>query len=781
MSTFKKNRHIVSLTLLLGIIASALCTPARAQTGPVPPTADASNSAPLSGVVPLHVVFFGDTSTDDVGIVSYDWNFSDGDTHSGTTGVTTHNYTVSGTYYPTLTVTDTDGLSDSTTLTIVVSEPGPPTADLSASRDTKGAAPLDALLSPSASNCDGACTYDWNFGDGSTTSDNSNSQKSHTYPTPGEYTVTLTVTTSNGLADTDTTIVKVAQGESLTQYVNACRNQVGFTNLPEINCYDGILFAKSGVDGEDDNLGATSDFLGYKRINNNVDLAFNCRWLQGGDKNNPINVASVEMLVHNRANGNTCFFAAKEDTGEPTGSLLTVASILDSPTSANADTFWQQPADIDSSGRRCIECHVAGPIIASPRIADELAIFGLLNNGHDTSATRYHAVTPYSGGAFSFWDEISQDFNVADTCAGSCHSIGYNSTKSSVNFSLPILLPSISAVIDKVAEKGVMPPNGTYSPYRWINRDSINGPGDQETFNESKNEYSKLLEYCEAPTTLEAHVVGSEYVFTTDDYFPDKLAVFNLRDGLRCVNSEQIDGSCNDYQTRYLCNGEWTGWYNMDDPNYQEDNESRSQISGLCPSPTAIEARTIVGDMVYDTYGPNDRLAQFNPYGLVCNNADQPDGQCSNYVVHYTNCVDTPASYQTGIRSAWSGNLLTATSTQNDAETRAQPEDPSWSSQDWVIEPVENSTNVRIRNIWTGRYLNVQSNSESANIVTYDLVPEWTSQQWKVEPVWNSSDVRFKNVWTGRYLTVVDSSNYAAIRAQTLNGSWPSQRWQVQQ
>lgn len=62
---------------------------------------------------------------------------------------------------------------------------------------------------------------------------------------------------------------------------------------------------------------------------------------------------------------------------------------------------------------------------------------------------------------------------------------------------------------------------------------------------------------------------------------------------------------------------------------------------------------------------------------------------------------------------------------------------------------------MRLGNIWTGRYLNVQSDSENANIVTYDRVPEWTRQQWTIEPVSGSSDVRLLNVWTGRYLTVV--------------------------
>lgn len=65
------------------------------------------------------------------------------------------------------------------------------------------------------------------------------------------------------------------------------------------------------------------------------------------------------------------------------------------------------------------------------------------------------------------------------------------------------------------------------------------------------------------------------------------------------------------------------------------------------------------------------------------------------------------------------------------------------------------------------------------DIVIYDYVAEWSSQQWIMEPVFGSSDVRFKNVWTGKYLTVNGLGDYADIKSQALNPSWPSQRWRI--
>ncbi len=68
-----------------------------------PPVANAIIS-PESGYAPLIVSFDGSTSTDDVEIASYIWDFGDGDTGSGIE--TTHTYTNTGTFTATLTVTD---------------------------------------------------------------------------------------------------------------------------------------------------------------------------------------------------------------------------------------------------------------------------------------------------------------------------------------------------------------------------------------------------------------------------------------------------------------------------------------------------------------------------------------------------------------------------------------------------------------------------------------------------------------------------------------------------
>ncbi|WPR77524.1 PKD domain-containing protein [Algoriphagus sp. NG3] len=72
-----------------------------------------------TGTVPLTVLFDGESSTDEIGIVSYEWNFGDGSPASELANPT-HTYTTTGTFTATLTVEDASGLSASATVQIVV-------------------------------------------------------------------------------------------------------------------------------------------------------------------------------------------------------------------------------------------------------------------------------------------------------------------------------------------------------------------------------------------------------------------------------------------------------------------------------------------------------------------------------------------------------------------------------------------------------------------------------------------------------------------------------------
>ena len=460
-----------------------------------------------------------------------------------------------------------------------------------------------------------------------------------------------------------------ANAEALTDYINACKTQVGFTNLPALNCVtNGVQFGFPNNNANDpESSPGTNDFMGYVTIAPTVDLTFACRWVNAQTQQ----AFSIELMVHNRQSGNTCFFEANDDNlpGQ-TPTKVEVSTNLISPTASNASSYWKSPAGVDSE-LRCVGCHTEGPYIASARIAPFLSQFGLLNNGHDTFATRFHAVSP-AGGAFSQWDAIAKSSNVAGTCSSACHTIGYNSTGVATTAFGFVVVPSLSNTINDVINAGVMPANvGVFNNYRWVNMGTpINGgPGDYETLVGLEQQYPNL--YCSNPPELDAQVVGSDNLFTSNS-FPDKLRSANLRDGLICLNSDQPAGSkCHDYETRYLCNGAWTNWYNTDSPSVDSsgDNEGRSRDANLCNSPAAMQLAFNVNTNSQPIWvqvgAPNDRLAEFDNKGLVCRNADQGAGQtCSNYTVRF-NCASTtsvPAAIQL-TPNVNSGNIGTTETT----------------------------------------------------------------------------------------------------------------------
>jgi gliding motility-associated-like protein len=136
-------------------------------------------------------------------IASWSWNFGDG--HNASTQNPHHLYDSLATYTVSLTAVSDSGCSASITHTVVV-HPSP-LAGLAAQsncltllvnfKDTSKVILPDSISS-----------YNWSFGDGSTSIA---TNPSHTYSTSGTYTVLLQVQTNNGCKDTATKIITTGQ------------------------------------------------------------------------------------------------------------------------------------------------------------------------------------------------------------------------------------------------------------------------------------------------------------------------------------------------------------------------------------------------------------------------------------------------------------------------------------------------------------------------------------------------------------------------------------------
>jgi len=737
-----------------------------------------------------------------------------------------------------------------------------PVVKLDGSGPLSGSPPLSVLFVINSSTCASPCNTHFDFGDGTAQDFPGISGPVHVYTDGGNYTATVTLTDGKGLKGSASVLIQVAVGQTLSSYVNDCKQQLGFSDADvaaiadKLNCTKGVLFAPLALGPQ------INDYMGYARVTDQVDLAFACRWLNNGTGINPntappfVAAASIEMIMHNRQNGNTCFFEAKPRTMQvPSGTLADAVPVaIVSPTVAAAAAkgtpeanFWYSPLALDNT-IQCVTCHVEGPYIATPRIAPFLSQFGLLNNGHETFGRykdannnivgRYHAV----GTTLAHFDDIIFSANVpsSSTCADGCHSIGYNGAEIDVFRGVNVLLPSIHSVIDdagtqqpdiSVTTSGAMPPfYDDLSDYRWVNLDTpTNGiPGngvESENFADAMNRVGNSIvpvlfngydpshpttpynPNCSQPGTnvpmqLEAHAVGvpDGFAFSTGtmSLITDRLRTFNLKEGLVCLNSDQDAGSsCHEYSVRYLCSVSnidgtptWSGWYNTDSAGGDGDHEERSKHQNICGgvAPIAIQAQVLAGGSAFNVMGPNDRLARFSPYGLTCNNVDQVDGHCSNYVVRYSYCKAPPSvqSNKTLTNIFAVGKQLTAASgSLAKGQSHNGGTGTQWNTQQWNLEPVTNTEYVRVHNVPNNLYLTVTSTAEQATVGTASLNTS-TNEMWIVESVSGSSSFRLKNLFSGRYLTIADPKNfpstpdYLPIYSQGLNTGWTSQQWIVQ-
>ncbi len=185
----------VSLTVTNQAGSNTVTKPDYISVAPpiLPVPAFAAN--PTSGIAGFSVAFTDQTAIGSPPILGYAWDFGDGGT--STAENPTHQYTVSGNYTVSFTVTNLAG-SNTTTKPgyISVAPPIMPVADFSAS-PRSGVRTLTVAFTDTTATGSPPLTYAWDFtSDG--TVDSTVQNPSYTYTAPGIYTVSFTVSNLAG-------------------------------------------------------------------------------------------------------------------------------------------------------------------------------------------------------------------------------------------------------------------------------------------------------------------------------------------------------------------------------------------------------------------------------------------------------------------------------------------------------------------------------------------------------------------------------------------------------
>jgi gliding motility-associated-like protein len=162
-------------------------------------------------------VNFQNTSSD---AVSYRWDF--GDSTTSTDANPSHTYNNVGDYEVTLTVTSANGCTDMIRIPKAVSI-AKPEISITAQPE-RGCIPLPVQFTPAITSNDAIVSYQWNFGDGATSTER---RPSHTYTQEGNFTVSLTITTASGCTETLTLPDRISAGT---------KPQPGFTAAPTTVC-----------------------------------------------------------------------------------------------------------------------------------------------------------------------------------------------------------------------------------------------------------------------------------------------------------------------------------------------------------------------------------------------------------------------------------------------------------------------------------------------------------------------------------------------------------------
>lgn len=150
------------------------------------------SGAPTIGAPPLDVNF---TDLSQNTVSTWDWDFGDGNTSTQQNPLNT--YTDPGTYTVTLTVTGPGGSDSEIKTDYITVQYAPPICDFTADV-TSGTATLTVNFTDLS--VDSVDTWDWDFGDGGSSTEQN---PSHDFTTPGTYTVTLNVTGPGG-SDSET-------------------------------------------------------------------------------------------------------------------------------------------------------------------------------------------------------------------------------------------------------------------------------------------------------------------------------------------------------------------------------------------------------------------------------------------------------------------------------------------------------------------------------------------------------------------------------------------------
>lgn len=214
------------------------------------------------------------------------------------------------------------------------------------------------------------------------------------------------------------------------------------------------------------------------------------------------------------------------------------------------------------------------------------------------------------------------------------------------NCSDPFLLSSWNSSVWDFGTESEYPRLIMPIQFPWYSTDTAGGGGDYETIRRLKEHVPQYS--CDNPIDFQVKEKKSGYVFSAKT--PEIFDKFNAKQGLKCNDSEQADGRCDNYEVSYLCGGsnivpQWSNWLSQDN-NLNDGQDNEPIPVNVCASGSPIGIRTRVINRIYEYLGSPQIPYNFTlTKGFSClNDNNGPAGQtnCKDYEVRMTCNVKSP-------------------------------------------------------------------------------------------------------------------------------------------
>ena len=224
---FTGQNYTVTLTVQDGTLVSTKTVIITVYKSPVVNL----SASPTTGCIPLPVSFTGTATPGDGSITGYFWDYGDGNTLNGNSANVSNTYAFPGTYAVSLTVTNSYGCSNTLKRSNLITVY--PALVPAFNVDSATICNLSQSVNfTNSSTGQGPLTYNWNFGDGSSSN---LPNPSHQYAARGNYNVSLMVSNGYGCSSTLTkpALIQAANftGDFTTAIPLCTGNSINFTNL----------------------------------------------------------------------------------------------------------------------------------------------------------------------------------------------------------------------------------------------------------------------------------------------------------------------------------------------------------------------------------------------------------------------------------------------------------------------------------------------------------------------------------------------------------------------